>query len=87
MSLTVVLTRLASGVVTEERTHRKGNQTSATFTGTITPELGDLLGALERKELHTTEGRVVQIEAHYDENETYTERTLKRVVFNTKVMV
>jgi hypothetical protein len=53
MSLTVVMTRLASGVVTEEISRRKGNQLTTTFTGTITPELGDILKALQQKELFT----------------------------------
>jgi hypothetical protein len=87
MTIMIYATLLPSGVVLEEQITRKGGQYSRGFVTTVGPDLKGLVDAMVRKELRTTEGRVVQIQATYTENETYTTKTLVDIVLHIKVMV
>jgi hypothetical protein len=87
MTIMVYATRLPSGVVLEEQITRKGGQSSRSFVTTLGPDLRGLVDAMVRRELRTVEGRVVQIQATYAENETHTTKTLVDILLHTKVMV
>jgi hypothetical protein len=85
MTITVYATRLPSGVVLEEHITRKG-QSSRGFVTTVGPDIVGLVDAMVRRELRTAEGRVVQIQATYEENEMHTTKTLRDILLHTKVM-